>query len=174
MEEIFAYVLEFILTFAKMQNNSTLKWKKFEIWGWSILKVIQAFHTVRIVLYIGCSGTVGGSLTTKYWFFSDSKLLGQNTWYTSFCYLGDVFCWWGLWNNGHYLCENSLEEVQGATTSSHLTIPVAMYPALACGVPCSMPVKHGHSPRRTCSACSPMIGPWSDISAVSSQRMWPL
>ena len=30
--------------------------------------------------------------------------------------------------------------------------------------------KLGHWPRRTCSA---MIGPWSDRSAGSSQRMWP-
>ena len=33
--------------YAKMQDNSNLMWKKFEIWGWSILKAIQAFHTVR-------------------------------------------------------------------------------------------------------------------------------
>ena len=31
-----------------------------------------------------------------------------------------AFCWWRLWNNGHCSCENSLEEVQGATTSSHI------------------------------------------------------
>ena len=49
-----------------------------------------------------------------------------------------------------------------------------MCTALACGVPCSMPVKLGHLSRRTCSACNAMIGPWSDRSAVSSQRMWPL
>ena len=48
-----------------------------------------------------------------------------------------------------------------------------MYTALACGVPCTMPVKLGHWPRRTCSACSAIIGPWSDISAVSTLRMWP-
>ena len=58
MKEMFAYVLEFMLTLTKMQNNSTLMWKKFEIWGWSILKVIQAFHTVCIALYIECSGRV--------------------------------------------------------------------------------------------------------------------
>ena len=44
MEEIFAYGLEFMLTLAKMQNNSSLMWTKFEIWGWSILKVVQAFN----------------------------------------------------------------------------------------------------------------------------------
>ena len=46
-----------------------------------------------------------------------------------------------------------------------------MFTALACGAPCSMPVKLGHWQRRTCSA---MIGPWSDRPAVSSQRIWPL
>ena len=58
MNEIFVYVLEFMLTFDKMQNNSTLMCTKFEISGQSILKVIQAFHTVCIVLYIECSGPV--------------------------------------------------------------------------------------------------------------------
>ena len=77
-----AYVWNFMLTLAKMQNNSTLMWKKFEIWGWSILKVIQAFHTVRIVLYIGCSGPVVGWLIAIYWFYLDTRLLGQNTRYT--------------------------------------------------------------------------------------------
>ena len=56
MKECFADVLEFMLNFDKMQN--TLMYTKFEILGQSILKVIQAFHTVRIVLYIGCSGPV--------------------------------------------------------------------------------------------------------------------
>ena len=57
-ERFFSHVLEFILTFDKMQNTSPLMCSKFEICGKSILKVIQAFHTVRIVLYIGCSGPV--------------------------------------------------------------------------------------------------------------------
>ena len=35
----------------------------FEIWGQSNLKVIQAFHTERIVLYIEFSGPEIGSLT---------------------------------------------------------------------------------------------------------------
>ena len=34
------------------------------------------------------------------------------------------FCWWRLRNNGHYSCENSLEGVQGATTSSHIPPPL--------------------------------------------------
>ena len=85
MKEIFAYVLQFVLTLAKMQSNSTLMWKKFEIWGWSILKVIQAFHTVRIALYIGCSGPVVGSLTATDWFCFDTRILGQNTRYIELC-----------------------------------------------------------------------------------------
>ena len=32
--------------------------QKFKIWVQSILKVNQAVHTVRIVLYIGCPGPV--------------------------------------------------------------------------------------------------------------------
>ena len=53
MKEIFAYVLELNLTSDKMQNTNPLMCMKFEIWGQGILEVIQAFHTVRIVLYIG-------------------------------------------------------------------------------------------------------------------------
>ena len=41
MKEIFAYVREVMVTLAKMQNNSTLMRKTFEIGGWSILKVID-------------------------------------------------------------------------------------------------------------------------------------
>ena len=58
MKESFAYVLEFMLSFDKMQNTSPLVCTKFEILEQSILKVIQAFYAVRIVLYIGCSGPV--------------------------------------------------------------------------------------------------------------------
>ena len=47
-----------MLTLDEMQNNSPLMCTKFEILGQNILKVIQAFHTVRIVLYIGYSGLV--------------------------------------------------------------------------------------------------------------------
>ena len=64
-----------MLTSAKMQDNSTLMWKNFE----NILKVIQAFHTVRIVLNIGSSGPVVGSLTVSYWFYLDTQLLGHKT-----------------------------------------------------------------------------------------------
>ena len=34
------------------------------------------------------------------------------------------FCWWRLWNSGSISCENSLEEVRGATTSSHIPPPL--------------------------------------------------
>ena len=68
-------------TLAKMQYNSTYIWIKFEIWGWGIFKVIQV-----IVLYIRCSGPVVGSLTVSFWFYLDTRLLGQNTWYTDFVY----------------------------------------------------------------------------------------
>ena len=37
---------------------SPLMYTKFEIGGQNILNVIQVFHTVRIVLYTGCSDTV--------------------------------------------------------------------------------------------------------------------
>ena len=55
MQEVFAYVLQFMLTFDKMQNTNPLMCTEFEIWGQSILEDIQA---VRIVLYIGCTGPV--------------------------------------------------------------------------------------------------------------------
>ena len=41
-----------------MQNTNPLLCAKFEFCGQSILEAIQAFHTVRIVLYIECSGPV--------------------------------------------------------------------------------------------------------------------
>ena len=63
-------------------------------------------------------------------------------------------------------CENRLEEVQGATTSSHIPPPLLQDPWPCVQLlraerhaPCSMPVKLGHLPRRTCSACNAMIGP---------------
>ena len=82
MKEIIAYILEFMLILAKMQNNSTLMWKKFEIWDWNILKVIQAFHNVFAVLYIGCSGPVVESSTATCWFYLVTRQLGQNARYT--------------------------------------------------------------------------------------------
>ena len=82
---MFAYVLEFILTFNKMQNTSPLKCTKFEICGQSILKVIQAFHDVRIVLYIGCSGPVVECLYKINMLQSTTRPLGLNTRYTDLC-----------------------------------------------------------------------------------------
>ena len=85
MKEMFAYVLEFMLTFDKMQNTNPLMCTKFGIWGQGILEVIhmiQAFHTVRIVLYIGCSGPVVECLNKIKMKQSTTQTPGQNTQYT--------------------------------------------------------------------------------------------
>ena len=66
-----------MLTLDKMQTISTLMHKKCEIRKQSILKVIQAFHTVRIVLYIGCSDAMIGSSTALYSLYLDPQLLVQ-------------------------------------------------------------------------------------------------
>ena len=58
MKGIFVYVLEYMLTLAKCEKSSKLRLEH--------LKVFQAFHTVRIVLYIGCSGQVIGLSTATY------------------------------------------------------------------------------------------------------------
>ena len=42
----------------------------------------------------------------------------------SFCYLGDMLSAGGGCEMAHYSCENRLEEVQGATTSSHIPPPL--------------------------------------------------
>ena len=39
-----------------------------------------------------------------------------------------AFFWWRLWNGCHYSCENRLEEVQGATASSHIPPPLLQDP----------------------------------------------
>ena len=47
----------------------------------------------------------------------------------SFCYLGDMLsAGGGCKLNGHYSCENRREEVQGATTSSHIPPPLLQDP----------------------------------------------
>ena len=66
----------------RQQNTSPLMCTKFEIWRQSILKVIQAFHTVRIVLYIRCSGPVVECLNKINMLLSTTQPLGQNTRYT--------------------------------------------------------------------------------------------
>ena len=58
MKEFFSYVLEFMITFDKMQNTIPLMCTNFEIREQNILKVIQSFHTICIILYIGCSDPV--------------------------------------------------------------------------------------------------------------------
>ena len=85
MKEILAYVLEFMLMFDKMQDINPLICTKFEIGGQSILEVIQAFHTVRIVLYIGCSGPVVECLNKINMKQPTTQPLGQNTRYTGLC-----------------------------------------------------------------------------------------
>ena len=85
MKEIFAYVLKVMLTFHKMQNTNPLMCTKFEIRGQSILEVIQAFHTVRIVLYIGCSCPGVECLNKINIKQSTTRPLGQNTRYTELC-----------------------------------------------------------------------------------------
>ena len=80
----------------------------------------------------------------------------------SFCYLGDMLSAGGG-------CEMAVttrvktawkkfRELLPVLTSRHLSYKT-MCTALACGAPCSMPLKLGHLPRRTCSACNAMIGP---------------
>ena len=49
------------------------------------MEVIQAFHTVRIVLYIGCSGPVVEILNKINMKQSTTGPLGQNTRYTELC-----------------------------------------------------------------------------------------
>ena len=73
MNESCAYVLEFMLTFDKVQNTSPLMCTKFEIWGQSILKVFQDFHTVR-----GCSGPVVECLIKINMLQSTTQPLGRN------------------------------------------------------------------------------------------------
>ena len=77
-----AYVLDVMLTFDKMQNTNSLVCTKLEICGQGILEVIQAFHTVRTVLYIGCSGPVVECLNKINMSQSMTRPLGQNTRYT--------------------------------------------------------------------------------------------
>ena len=43
MKEIFAYVLEFMLSLAKIQNNSTLMWKKSKSEAGAFWKLFKLF-----------------------------------------------------------------------------------------------------------------------------------
>ena len=81
MKKFFAYVLEFMLTFDQMQNTNLLVCTKFVI----VFEVIQAFHTVRIVLYIGCSGPVVECLNKINMLQSTTRPLGHNTRYAELC-----------------------------------------------------------------------------------------
>ena len=69
------------------------------------------------ILIIGAHGAweMPALLTADYrvkWYAGGGSFLPLPLWH--------AFCWWRLWNNSHYSCENSLEEVQGATASSHI------------------------------------------------------
>ena len=79
--------------------------------------------------------------------------------------------WW-LWTFNHNTCVNSLEEVQGAATSSLFPPPLfqhmAACTALVCRGQCSMPVRHSHWQSQTSNVCSEMTGQWSDRSVMSS------
>ena len=75
----------------------------------------------------------------------------------SFCYLGDMLSAGGGCEMAPGRSSGSYYQFSHPATS--LIRPVVMCIALACGAPCSMPVKLGHLPRRTCSACNAMIGP---------------
>ena len=79
MKEFFGYGLEFMLTFDKIQDTNPLMYTKFEIRGQSIFEIIQAFHTVRIVLYFGWSGPVVEYLNKINMKQSNTRPLGQNT-----------------------------------------------------------------------------------------------
>ena len=88
------------------------------------------------------------------------KLLGQlgiyATWLSSIAYLQKqlrIFIFYTTF----FFCDFLYYQFSHPATS--LTRPVAMCTALACGAPCSMPVKLGHLPRQTCSTCNAMIGP---------------
>ena len=74
-----------MLIFDKMQNTSPLMCTKSEILGQSILKVIQDFHTVRIVLYIRCAGPVVERLNKIHRLQPTTLPLGQNTRNTELC-----------------------------------------------------------------------------------------
>ena len=79
-----------------------------------------------------------------------------------------------LWTFNHDMCENRLEEVQGAATSSLFTPPlsrhVAVYTAIVCAAQCSMPVRLCHGQNQTSNVCSGMTGQWSDRSAMSGRK----
>ena len=89
MKGIFIYVLQF----DKMQNTSPFMCTKFEIWAQSILKVIQSFHTVRIVLYIGCSSPVVEDLNKIKMLQLTTRSLGKIKYKKMPCPGGDSVTW---------------------------------------------------------------------------------
>ena len=80
-----------------------------------------------------------------------------------------------LWTFNHNMCENRLEEVQVAATSSlfhatSLSRHVAVCTAVLCRAQCSMPLRLGHWHNQTSNVCSGMTGQWSDRSAMSGRK----
>ena len=79
-----------------------------------------------------------------------------------------------LWTFNHNTCENHLEEVQGAATSSLFMPPlfqdVAVCTALVCREQWSMPMGLDHWQNKTSNFCSWMTRQWSDRSAVSGSK----
>ena len=78
-ERNFCFYSGIMLTFDKMQKTIPLMSTNFGIGGQSIFKAIQAFHTIRIVLYIGCSGPVVECLNKINMLQSTTGPLGQNS-----------------------------------------------------------------------------------------------
>ena len=77
----------------------------------------------------------------------------------SFCYLGDMLsagggCEITVTSPVKTAWKKFRELLQFSHPATSQTRHVAMYTALVCRAPCSMPVKLGHWPRRTCSACN--------------------
>ena len=79
----------------------------------------------------------------------------------SFCYMGGMLsagggCEMAVTTRVKTAWKKFRELLRISHPATSLTGPVAMCTALACGAPCSVPVKLGHLPRRTCNA---MMGP---------------
>ena len=50
------------------------------------MKVVQAFHTVHTILYMGFSDPGVGSLTATYWFYLDTRLLARTPHIQNYAY----------------------------------------------------------------------------------------
>ena len=79
-----------------------------------------------------------------------------------------AFCWWRLWNNGHYSCENSLEEDQRATTSSQIRAPL-----LQDQRPCVQLLRADRHARESHRVCTKETD-WERLPWVETHDSWPL